>query len=61
MDECLVSPGKAKLFSILNASSEYWQIEMDEKDIAKMAFVVHDVLYKYTRIPSGMKNAPETF
>lgn len=34
---------------------------MDENDIDKTAFLTHNVLYCYTQMPFGLKNAPATF
>lgn len=37
------------------------KIEMDENDTDKTAFVLYYVLYSYTRMPFGVKNALATF
>lgn len=34
---------------------------MDNEDVDKTAFLTHHRLFRYTRIPFGAKNAPETF
>ena len=61
MDECIDSLGDAKIFSTLDCNSGYWQIEIDEDDQEKTAFVTHQGLYHFTRMPFGLRNAPATF
>ena len=61
MDECIDSLGNAQVFSTLDANAGYWQVELDERDKDKTAFVTHHGLYRYTRMPFGLKNAPATF
>lgn len=46
------------MFSTLDANSWLWQIEMDERDIDK-TFQAHHGLYKYKRMPFGLKSAPQ--
>lgn len=50
-----------ELLSFLDAYKGYHQIQMEEHDMAKMAFVTDDGIYCYTRIPFGFKNAGENF
>lgn len=40
--------GEAQMFSTLGANLRYWQIEMEDKDIDKTAFVTHHELLKYS-------------
>lgn len=61
MDECIDSIGKIQIVSTLDANSGYWQLEMDEKDNEKNALVTHHGLFKYTRMPFGLKNATAKF
>lgn len=61
IDEGIVSLGEAKLFITWDASSGYWQTEMDKKDFEKTAFVIHNGLYEYTRMSFRLKNDPATF
>lgn len=60
MDECNDSTGDAQLFSILNANSGYWQIEVDKPDRERTAFMSHYGVHQVTRMPFGLKSAPAT-
>ncbi len=51
----------SKFFSTLDLISGYWQIEIDEKDRPKTAFLTEDGHYEYNRMPFGVTNAPSTF
>ena len=61
MDESIDSLGDAVIFSTLDCNSGYWQIPMAEKDKDKTAFISHYGLYRFIRMPFGLKNAPGTF
>lgn len=60
-DLCIDSWRRAQLFSTLNASSAYQQIEIDNQVVDKTVVVAYHGLYKYTGIPLGLKNALATF
>lgn len=45
--------GRLKTFAILHDSSGYWQIETDNSDNDKTAFVTHLKLFIYTHVPSS--------
>lgn len=60
MDECVYSLGFAKVFLKLDASSGYWQIELDQVDMDKTVFVTHSGLYRYMGKPLGLKYVPAT-
>lgn len=53
--------GEETVFSTLDANSGYWHVEVDPKDRDKTAFTSHHGLYRFRRIPLGLKNAPATF
>ncbi len=51
----------SRWFSTMDMASGYWQVEMDEKDIEKTAFITHEGLYEWTVMHFGLTNAPATF
>jgi hypothetical protein len=51
----------AEVFSVIDSTSEYHQVAMEEKDMCKTAFAWKGKLYKYTRMPFRLCNAPATF
>lgn len=61
MIECKDSSWNAQLFSALDASSRYLQIEVDKTDCEKTSFTAHYRLYQCIRIRLVLKNGPGTF
>ena len=53
--------GSAKLFSVVDLKSGFWQINVDEVSKHKTAFICHSGLYEFNRMPFGLKNAPIIF
>lgn len=51
----------SKWFSVLDLKSGYYQIEVEEADKAKTAFVCPLGFYELNRMPQGVTNAPSTF
>jgi Reverse transcriptase (RNA-dependent DNA polymerase) len=58
MDECIDSLGDARVFSTLDCNSGYWQIPVNPGDREKTTFTSHEGLYKFLRMPFGLRNAP---
>lgn len=50
-----------EVLCFLDAYKSYHQIPMAPEDIEKMMFVPDDVIFCYTRIPFGLKNAQVKF
>ena len=46
------------LFAKLDLASGYWQVLVNPKHIHKTAFTTHLGLYKFLRMPYGLKTAP---
>ena len=61
ISETLDALGNAKHFSSLDLASGYWQVPLDEKSIAKSAFVIPGGKYEWTRMPFGLAGSPSTF
>jgi len=61
IDEMLRSIGKGRFISTFDAKSGYWQIQLAEEHCWLSAFVTHDGLYKWLRMPFELKNAGATF
>ena len=53
--------GGLMYMSTLDLASGYWQIELDEKDRHKTAFLTKHGLFEHTRMGFGLCNAPATF
>lgn len=51
----------SKWFSVLDLKSGYYQVEMEETDKQKTAFVCPLGFWEFNRMPQGVTNAPSTF
>ena len=61
MDECIDSLGEATIFTTLDCNDGYWQVPVADADKDKTTFTSHSGLYRFLRMPFGLKNAPATF
>jgi hypothetical protein len=61
IDELLERYRTTRWFSSLDLAVEYHQIEMEEKDKEKTAFICSQGLFEYNVMPFGLTNAPATF
>ena len=61
IEEVVVSMPQAKVFSVLDATSGYWQVKLDEESSKLCTFNTPFGRYRFTRLPFGIKSAPEVF
>lgn len=61
LEEAFSALTGSKWFSVLDLKSGYYQIEVDEKDKHKTAFVCPMGFWEFNRMPQGITNAPSTF
>ena len=52
---------RATIFSTLDLNSAYFQIPLDPETRHKSAFVTHEGVFEFTRMPFGLRNAPMSF
>ncbi|UYV81352.1 hypothetical protein LAZ67_20000902, partial [Cordylochernes scorpioides] len=61
IDDVLDHLSSARYYSTMDLKTGYWQVEVDERDREKTAFVTPDGLYEFMVMPFGLCNAPATF
>ena len=61
IEEVVADMPQAKVFSVLDATSGYWQMKLDEKSSKLCMFNMPFGRYHFTRLPFGIKSAPEVF
>lgn len=61
IDETLNKLKGMKYFTALDLASGYWQVEIDEEDKEKTAFITAIGLFEFNVMPFGLCNAPATF
>ena len=60
-DDTLDALGGSAVFSTMDLSSGYWQVQLDEQDQEKLAFTTGRSLYHFKVMPMGLVNSPPTF
>ena len=61
VEEVATSPSKAKVFSVLDAKSGFWQVPLDEASSRLTTFNTPFARYHWLRMPFGICSAPEEF
>lgn len=61
IEEAFSSLSGSKWFSIMDLKSGYYQVEVEEQDKYKTAFVTPMGFWEFNRMPQGVTNAPSTF
>lgn len=61
IEEILDCPGSARIFTMLNAFSDYHKVRILESDIEKTAFSCKMGSFEFTRMLFGLVNGPVTF
>ncbi|CAC5397452.1 unnamed protein product [Mytilus coruscus] len=61
IDDALDALRGCKWLSVMDLSSGYWQVEMDEKDTEKTAFTSTKGLFHFNIMPMGLCNGVATF
>lgn len=61
LEESFSALSGSQWFSVMDLKSGYYQIEMEESDKAKTAFVCPLGFWEWNRMPQGITNAPSTF
>ena len=61
VEEVAAELSDAKVFSVLDATSGFWYIKLDEASTQLLTFNSPFGRYQYVRMPFGIKSAPEIF
>ena len=61
IEDVVAGMPEAKVFSVLDATSGYWQMKLNEESSKLCTFNTPFGRYRFTRLPFGIKSAPEVF
>ena len=61
IDDILDTLGGSQIFSVIDLRAGYWQIPMSAIDKDKTSFSCHRGLFRFKRMPFGLRNAPAQF
>ncbi|CAF3937474.1 unnamed protein product, partial [Rotaria sp. Silwood1] len=61
IDDVIERLNGSHIFSKLDLRSGYFQVPLAPDEREKTAFITHDGLWQFNRLPQGLKNAPSVF
>ena len=61
VEEVAAELSGAEVFSVLDATSRFWHIKLDEKSSDLLTFNTPFGRYQYLRMPFGINSSPEIF
>jgi hypothetical protein len=61
IEDVVAGMPEVKVFSVLDATSGYWQMKLNEESSKLCTFNKPFGRYRFTRLPFGIKSAPEVF
>ncbi|GKT30068.1 Retrovirus-related Pol polyprotein from transposon 297, partial [Aduncisulcus paluster] len=61
IDDLFQLMGGTKFYAVLDLTSGYWQVEVEENSKKFTSFVTQFGQYEFNRLPFGLKNAPPFF
>lgn len=61
IDEMLTSLRGATVFSTIDLANAYYQLPLHEDSRDITAFITHDGLFRFCRVPYGLASAPSAF
>ena len=61
IEEIATRMPNAKFFTVLDASSGYWQVQLDTESARLCTFNTPFGRYKFKRLPFGLSTAPDVF
>ncbi|KAJ8353489.1 hypothetical protein SKAU_G00210560 [Synaphobranchus kaupii] len=61
MDELLSSLQGSTVFSSIDLANAYYQVPLSEESRDLTAFITHDGLFRFCRVPYGLASAPSAF
>ena len=60
-DDLMSQLAGVQIFSKINLSQAYQQVQLDDKSCKFVTITTHQGLYQYTRVPFGISSAPALF
>lgn len=61
LEDCLNALNKAKHFSVIDLAQGFWQIPLEEESRKYTGFMTECGFFEFTRVPFGIKVAPNSF